>query len=169
VRQKAYVASLRARAPYTPQAIVDGAAEVLGSDRARLLAAVAAAAARPAARLALEVAPADGEVTARVAIELPAELRGRRWELLLAVYETGLVTVVHRGENQGRELDNDYVVRTLRRAGRLRDRGEARIEREARLPLARDWQRSRLGVVAFLQDAETLAVGGVAARALGAP
>ncbi len=164
-RQSAYTTGLRLKSGYTPQAVVQGLAEMVGSDEERLLAAIASAAARPAADLSLALEPAESHVTARVRIGIPPPLAGRRWDLMLAVYETGLVTAVESGENEGRELHNDYVVRSLRRE-RLGKNDSVVSELSTRLPLERDWERSRVGVVAFLQDRKSLEIGGVATRAL---
>lgn len=163
-RQKSYTTALHLKSGYTPQAVVQGVAEMVGSDEERLLAAIASAAERPAADLSLALEPAESEVTARVRIAIPPTLAGRRWDLMLAVYETGLVTAVERGENKGRELHNDYVVRSLRRERLGKDDFS---DVSSKLPLERDWERSRVGVVAFLQDPKSLEIGGVAAQSLG--
>jgi hypothetical protein len=165
-RQAAYTTALGAKSGYTPQAVVHGLAEMVGSDEERILAAVASAAARPAADLSLALEPAASSVTARVKIEIPPPLHGRRWDVMLAVYEAGLVTAVQRGENKGRELRNDYVVRSLRRE-RLGKNDSVVSEVSSRLPLESEWKRSQVGVVAFLQDPKTLEIGGVAVEALG--
>jgi hypothetical protein len=167
-RQEAYTKALSLKSGYTPQAVVHGFAEMVGSDQERLLAAIASAVARPAADLSLTLEPAASDVTARVQVGIPPPLRGRRWDLMLAVYETGLVTAVRRGENKGRELHNDYVVRSLRRE-RLDKIDSDVSEVSAKLPLESDWKRSQLGVVAFLQDPKSLEIGGVAAKSLGEP
>jgi hypothetical protein len=165
-RQAAYTTALGLKSGYTPQAVVHGLVERVGSDEEGILDAIANAAARPAAELSLSLEPAASEVTARVRVGIPPPLRGRRWDLMLAVYETGLVTAVRRGENKGRELKNDYVVRSLRRE-RLGKDDSLVSEVTSRLSLDRDWSRSHVGVAAFLQDPKTLEVGGVAAEALG--
>jgi hypothetical protein len=165
-RQAAYVRALRLDSGYTPQVVVHGLAEAVGSDEKRILAAIATAASRPAAELSLTLEPGSSDVTARVQVEIPEPLREREWDLMLAVYETGLVTAVESGENKGRELRNDYVVRSLRRE-RLKKNDSSVSEVSSKLPLERDWNRSQLGVAAFLQDRKSLEIGGVAAEPIG--
>jgi hypothetical protein len=87
---------------------------------------------------------------------------------MVALFETGLVTKVGRGENGGRTLHNDYVVRTLDRAARLASGGPARSLHKTSLRRSKDWTRASLGVAAFLQDPGTLAVRGAAVAALPA-
>ena len=163
LRQKAYARRFGETQLYTPQAVVDGASELIGSRESELRAAVAEAASRPGASIALSLEPSETEVRVGARIELPESLRGRRWDLMLAVYETGLSTPVKKGENGGRTLANEYVVRSLRRDGPI----EQSASRESRLPLESGWNRARLGVAAFLQDPETLEIRGATARSLG--
>lgn len=163
-RQEAYARRMGATQLYTPQAVVDGASELIGSREGELRAAIAAAAARPAASIAMAVVPSEKDVRVAAKVELPESLRGRKWDLMVAVYETGLVTPVKKGENGGRTLANEYVVRRLVRAARVTQSSA----QEATLRLEKDWDRARLGVAAFLQDPETLDIRGASARSLGA-
>jgi hypothetical protein len=150
----------------TPQAIVDGRAALTGPDEARWHAALAEAAARPGAAIRLRLAPASGSVRVEADVALPGALAGRKLDLMLALFEVGLVTPVARGENGGRELRTEFVVRSLTRAGRLPRRGETASE-GASLALDRAWRRAGLGVAAFVQDPVTLEVVGAAAARLG--
>lgn len=61
----------RTTAIYTPQLVVDGAAEAVGSDRPSVHAAVAAAAGRPAADLHLRAALIDGRMHVDVDHSVP--------------------------------------------------------------------------------------------------
>ena len=165
-RHASYARVLRTGAAYTPQAIVDGSVAMVGSDEAALRAAIVAAAGRPTGQIDLDLLRGTASVLAHVAVKLPPELDGRALDLLLAVYETGLETPVGRGENGGRRLQDDYVVRSLTRVGRLAPRagsGESsRFDKELRL--GKGWNLPRLGVAAFLQDPRTLAIHGAGAR-----
>ena len=164
-RQEAYARRLGLRSVYTPQAVVDGGAELVGSDAAALQAAIAAAAAKPAASIALRLEPRESKVLVEASVDLPEPLRGRKWDLMVALYETGLSTAVGRGENGGRTLQNDYVVRSLQRAGRVKESSKE----EASLKVEIGWNREHLGVAAFLQDPSTLEIRGATARPLSAP
>jgi len=161
-----YARKLGAQGAYTPQAVVDGAAELLGSDPAAMSAAIAAAALRPAATLRLELRVSDpGRVEAEVEGELPEGLRDAKLELLFAVVETGLVTPVKRGENGGRTLRNDHVVRSMEKA-RLEPGADGRFRTAASLKLAASWAPKNLAVVAFVQEPRTLAIRGADSRRL---
>ena len=161
-RQAAYARTFGLRSLYTPQAVVDGAAERVGSDANGLRTAIAAAEAKPSAMVALRLQPEASKLLVSTDVDLPESLRGRSWELMLAVFETGLVTPVGRGENGGRTLRNDYVVRSLSSAGRV-DK-PARLKTSLRLE--KTWDRAHLGVAAFLQDPRSLEIRGANAQLL---
>jgi hypothetical protein len=164
-RQAAYERVLGIKNVYTPQAIVDGSIELIGSNAEALDAAMATTAARPAATIALRLEPADADVLAEVDVDVPESLRRVRLDLMFAVYEVGLSTPVGRGENGGRTLQNDYVVRSLRRGDRL-SAGGARSHHAVRLRIDKQWNRARLGVAVFLQDPESLRISGARAAPL---
>lgn len=164
-RQADYASELGAQR-YTPQAVVAGRTEVLGSDEQSIRAAVATAAAEPHGALALTLTPTASKIDVTVDVELPDSLRDRKLDLMVAVFESGLVTPVEQGENGGRTLHNEYVVRRLERAGRVRPRDPEQTRHSASLKIADDWQRSELGVAAFLQDARSLAIHGAAVQNL---
>jgi hypothetical protein len=167
-RHAFYARKLGAKGAYTPQVVVDGSTELLGSDARALAAAIEKAAERPAAAVSLELAPVPGADSVRIEVSgrLPEELRGGKVELLVALVETGLETPVKRGENGGRTLKNDHVVRRLEKLGRI-DVGEGGAFREAvEISLPARWARPNLSAVAFVQESGSLAIRGAAARPL---
>ncbi len=162
-RQIAYAKRFGLQQIYTPQAVVDGDLEMIGSRAQEVRGAMAVAAARPAGTLTLRLDPSASDVGVQIDIELPEEMRGRPWDLMAAIYETGVVTAVSRGENSGLTLLNDYVVRSLRSVGRVKEPSR----HAARLPLEKSWNRTHLGVAVFLQDPTTLQIRGANAEKLG--
>jgi hypothetical protein len=161
-RQETYARRFHLDAPYTPQAVVDGAVEMVGSREADLRAAIAARAARPGAVLTVRVSPAGAGIRVDVDVERTCAVWEKKLDVMVAVFETGLVTPVKRGENGGRTLRNDDVVRDLSRAARLAASGPARSAQTVEIPLGKEWNRGALGVVAFLQDPTSLEIFGAA-------
>jgi hypothetical protein len=139
LRQYDYARRFDISGPYTPQAVVDGAREMIGSNEGQVFAAIEAESRRtPVASIAIH-----GDVVHAVA---PRELQ-------LIVLETiaPQTTPVPRGENEGRTLASYAVVRRLTRAGAVR--GE--VDRRIALPEH---------AVVLLQDANTLRIEAAAAR-----
>ena len=157
-RQSAYARVRRSDRIYTPQLVIDGNAEVVGSDAAAAHRAILQAARAPHARLQLEAARGG---TDRIAVRLEiSDLQRKAGDALLALVEDGLATDVTRGENANRRLRHDGVVRAMHAIGDVRGQGASLT---AEFPLEAAWAVERLRVVAFLQDSRTLRVTGAAA------
>jgi hypothetical protein len=173
-RQQGYQARFGNESIYTPQMVVDGRAEFVGSDASAARKAIEHALAAPHGVVTLDVVhPArphgrDAEgaaIQVRVsAANLPTVSRGDRADIVVLVTESGLRTDVKRGENHGRTLSHAPVVRYLATIGHVADDGSTTGAGEAAIPLAADWQNEHLTVVAFVQQARsrTILASGVA-------
>jgi hypothetical protein len=164
-RQRRYARAL-ASGVYTPQLVVNGRWETVGSRRGEVTAAVREALARaPAAEVTLRLDAGPDAVDAEAAVRRGQAAAGRPAELWLALYQDDLETPVTRGENADRRLANDRVVRRFERAARLAA-GETAAAGRAALALDAGWAQRSLGVVAFLQDPESLEILGAATESL---
>jgi hypothetical protein len=116
-RQRGY--ALLGGGTYTPQMVVDGSAQVVGSRSAAVHEAIAASSARPHASVELGLTPATErgafEVTVRVGA-LPDSSAKDAEVVLAVVQDHARVAVVH-GENAGRTLDHVAIVRSLQSLG----------------------------------------------------
>jgi hypothetical protein len=111
-RQYAYGKALDAMV-YTPQMVVDGAREAVGSDEAAV--ALAIDAEKPRAKLKLAVTR-DGSGVYSVAI--PAgDVGAGTASVYLAFYDHVHETPIGRGENSGRKLSEFNIVRQWRKIG----------------------------------------------------
>jgi hypothetical protein len=72
-------------------------------------------------------------------------------QVYLAVTENMLRSDVKHGENAGRELDHDGVVRTLTAVGKV-SAGSTGFSSAVAAPAAHDWNRSNLRAVVFVQE-----------------
>jgi hypothetical protein len=108
-RQEAYASRLGGRV-YTPQLVIDGRADVVGSDERAARSAATAAAAAP-----------HGSITARrqgKTLHLEAALPAHSGaDVFVAAVDDPPPARVERGENAGRTLSHVRVVRELLRAG----------------------------------------------------
>ena len=150
-RQEEYARRLRLEGPYTPQMVVDGVTEFVGSDGRRALAAIGAAARGPKARVRLQHL-SGGAV--RVEVDpLPGHASG----VYLAVVQKTGASEVLRGENRGRSLHHVSIVRRIEALGKAN--GRAPFVKDITAAEAND-QGFRL--VAFVQDGDQGPVRGAA-------
>ncbi|HMA15894.1 MAG: DUF1223 domain-containing protein [Bacteroidota bacterium] len=111
-RQRDYAAALGLRYVYTPQMVIDGRHNVVGSKRREVVQAVEkASAAMTAVDVTLEAT--DGGRAVLSAGTPPSE-EATVW---LVIFDDGHDTPVERGENRGRALHNSNVVRELKALG----------------------------------------------------
>jgi hypothetical protein len=152
LRQHAYAEKFGSTRVYTPQAVVNGTTEFVGSDRSRMQRSIAAALSRPArAKLTLRRIPHDQSGKIVVAYEV-ADATGEA-VLNVALIERGLVTKVPRGENAGRSLTHDNVARVFESVP-LRGKRSGEIV----LPPPDGLARARSAVVGYVQEAGAPAV-----------
>jgi hypothetical protein len=111
-RQRDYADALGLRMVYTPQMVVDGRIDVVGSHRSEVESAIVESAARP--KLAVRIED-DGRGGHRVVI--PAGDSSEEATVWLAVLDSEQETRVGRGENSGRTLKEFNIVREWRRIG----------------------------------------------------
>jgi hypothetical protein len=105
-RQMQYVRSLKLNSAYTPQVVVDGEREVIGSNGFAVRAAIEEAS-QHASVATLKVNVDHG--TAIIDVNAPRA----GLELLVVTTEDGLVTKIERGENRGRTQTNDAIAQKL--------------------------------------------------------
>jgi hypothetical protein len=151
-RQQVYSARFNIDSIYTPQMVVDGASEFVGSDAAAAGRAIAKAVAAPhgSVRISAEP-PADDRLSVTVSAgDLPKTGRGDHGDIVVAITEDGLKSDVKRGENHGRTLAHAAVVRRMITIGEATDAGVS--EAHGVVKLDADWRRERLKIVAFVQE-----------------
>ncbi len=109
-RQKAYARAMALRTVYTPQMVVDGVADVVGSDRPAVLAALES----KHDGLPIHLSRANG----RLVIEPDARASAVPGEITVVAYSEEAETKVGRGENAGRTLKEYSIVRAVYSLGR---------------------------------------------------
>ncbi len=140
-RQHDYKTALGLHMVYTPQMIVDGRADVVGSERADVEAAIGKAGA--GSKLSISIAKdAGGYRVVIPAAAPPADGPATVW---LALFDSVRETSVKRGENGGRTLKEFNIVREWRRIAAWN--GEA-----LSLPLATTGQPAQDGCAIIVQS-----------------
>jgi hypothetical protein len=154
LRQQDYAASLKNQNPYTPQVVVDGHTELVGSREGLAREAIEASAARPKAQLSLSVSRSAkaGTALATVSVDrITAIQHGDKSEVWLAVTESGLHSAVNAGENAGADLHHASLLRSLRKIGSIDENRAASYSGTSSVHLDSSWKRQNLRVVVFVQ------------------
>ena len=161
-RQQEYGNALAVGALYTPQMVIDGRMEFVGSQREIAERAIARAAAAPKAEIALVMTGGcRSRVTVEVTISGISHLGALgEADLWLAVTEEGLATDVRRGENAHRRLRHAAVVRRLQRIETLSLPAADNFAAQAPVALEPEWSVMNLRLVVFLQERKSRRVLG---------
>ena len=171
-RQRDYAERFGRDGVYTPQMVVDGQAEFVGSNNGKALDAIAKAAQSPKATVVIESTgetPGSApQLRVRVA-DVPAVSAGDAAEVWLAVTESNLAIDVARGENGGRRLGHAAVVRRLSALGGITEQKAATFSVETVVKLDGSWRRENLRAVAFVQERASRRILGAATFALAKP
>jgi hypothetical protein len=151
-RQSTYSADVfNAQDIYTPQLVVDGSLEAIGSDKTAVRRILLQAAKRPRAAIIVAATERDRVARVEVRIEVPEPVSHSTADIVVAVSENGLVTHVKRGENGGRTLSHAGVVRSLTTVGQL-DANARTGSARASVTLAPEWRVDELRFIAFVQE-----------------
>lgn len=163
-RQQRYGRMFQSNRIYTPQMIVDGKYQWVGSaeEKVRFMWDTALNE-DDEAGIDLNI-HFDNEDQNKLQLSINSELNNEvikeGIELFIALYENGFETHVKRGENMERILHDDYVVRKLYREP-LNFEDSNSINKTLELELNENWDHSKMGAVAFLQRFGTRTILGV--------
>ena len=145
-RQRQYTDRLELDSAYTPEMVIDGQTEFVGSDANKAARELAKAAARTKAPVHVTLREKSGD---RVSLEVQVEAASPG-DVLLAITERKLASDVKGGENAGRNMKHSAVVRKLVAIGKVK-KGEL-FSKQTAVTLASDWKPENLSAVVFVQE-----------------
>jgi len=151
-RQSAYADTFHNDGVYTPQMVVDGHAEFVGSNSGGARKAIAEAAAQPKAVVSVT---AGEKLTVNVD-QVPGSANA---DVLLAITEADLRSDVRSGENSGHVLNHTGVVRRLTILGQTHG---GSFSTQTGPQLSPEWKRANLQAIIFVQDRKTKRILGAA-------
>jgi len=154
-RQVEYAAALGNGNPYTPQIVVDGRTEFVGSRESQARQVISRAASQPKTQVSVTVQPSEECDAIIVQIEVPkltSASAADEPEVWLAITEADLHSDVSRGENAGRALGHASIVRVLRKVGLARNDSELAFSQSTPVKLDSRWKVAHLHAVAFVQE-----------------
>jgi hypothetical protein len=149
---------------YTPQLVIDGQFQVIGSDVSAVRRAIATAAKIPKAAIEMAAWSADlGHVGVHVQVNLPSGVAvlGEA-DMVVALTQDHLTSEVHSGENRGRSLEHSAVVRSLTALGSLKPSART-LQATASIPVAADWNLADVRIIGLLQERRSRRIIGAGA------
>ncbi|MGC1903855.1 MAG: DUF1223 domain-containing protein [Candidatus Acidiferrum sp.] len=170
IRQYAYTGEIGNGNAYTPQMVVDGQEEFVGSRERQARGVIERAANRKKAEVNVNAGQSAPDGTQIFEIKvgtLPDSATGDKPEVWMAITETGLHSDVKRGENAGEELHHASIVRKLRKIGAASAVGEPAYASEEKLKLDRTWKRENVRIVIFVQEQKSKRILGAGSAAYG--
>jgi hypothetical protein len=161
LRQSDYARRFRLDGPYTPQMIVDGDAQLVGSDERGAFRAIGNAVKLAKLPVSLSAHHVQGDKSLLVHVDVKpiGSLSGHKsGQVLVALADDSDQSSVRRGENAGRTLKHVAVVRTLTSVGTIDDSGA--FSKDVTVSTG-EANLQNLRVVAFVQDGTSGRVLGV--------
>lgn len=150
-RQEAYAAQFGNDSSYTPQIVVDGVSEFVGSNRGRANEEIAKSALNAKGTIDLKI---DKDKLTGLISGL---VNKGGATIYLAVAESELSNRVGSGENSGNTLNHASVVRELKQIGTI-DRKNVEKTFDVVLPSNSDWKAGNVKYVVFVQENSTLKI-----------
>jgi len=162
-RQNQYASWLNLNTIYTPQAIVNGRTEFVGSDESKLKKSIQLALMKTTGNsLRLELGKVEPN---SINIRYHATGTNNHISLVLALVQKHAVVSVKRGENEGRTLSHIQLVRSIKTIHPSGNENEGE-----KLDRPKDLQAKDMEVIGFLQNdsnGEVLAAAKVSVSGLG--
>jgi len=159
-RQNAYAGLFGLETVYTPQMVVDGRFEFVGSDERRAIQAVERSTGAEKIAVNLSALHLESNQTLAMHIDagqLPSSTTAKSASVLLAIADERDESHVKGGENGGRTLKHVAVVRSLIKVGTVNQ--SDKLSQDLTVNLGHDGKNLRL--VAFVQDEKTGKIWGV--------
>jgi hypothetical protein len=141
---------------YTPQMIVDGQSQFVGSNGREALVQIEKSAHREQTDIFINSEKPDSHGSQRFTVsvgKLAGDTTGDIAEIWLAVTEDGLQSTVNRGENAGHVLHHTATLRSLHKIGTA-DVSAASVsfKGDSRVKFDSHWKPENLHVVVFVQE-----------------
>jgi hypothetical protein len=154
-RQNTYAQRMGGAAVYTPQMIVDGTSEFVGSNGIQVLKAIDKS--RSEEKLPVSISNtslANGTLHGRIEIgTLPESLHVRSADVYVAVALNHAESQVLRGENEGRRLQHVAVVKSVTKVGSVSK--SKNFTQDAVIKLEGSSDPANLRIVVFAQDSSS--------------
>jgi hypothetical protein len=167
LRQHAYAGTLSNGNAYTPQMVVDGQNEFVGSHTGQARSIIEQAGTRKKTEVTLSASEDGKGEKFHVSVgAIPNLSSGDTPEIWMAVTETGLHSDVRGGENSGEDLHHAAVVRKMWKIGAVRESGATSFSSDMAVKIERGWKRENARVVVFVQEKKSKKILGAGSSKL---
>ncbi len=167
-RQDEYARAMNLGGDYTPQMVIGGDSQCVGSDRRSIARAISVEHSSSApGHVSLHTTLGTGSprtLQVKVKALMERTTADGPFVVMVAIFENGLITKIGGGENGGREITYDYTVRKLLPAFDLEVAEAPSVEKEVAIDLDPSWSVDHLGAAAFIQSTSSLRILGSAAE-----
>jgi hypothetical protein len=150
---------------YTPQMVVDGQIQLVGSNGQEALVEIEKAAHQEQTDVAINSEASDAHGSQRFTVsvgKLAGNTSGDAAEVWLAVTEDGLQSSVNRGENAGHVLHHVGTLRSLHKIGVADANAAVSFKGDPRVKMESRWKPENLHVVVFVQEKKSHKILGAA-------
>lgn len=148
-RQAEYAREFGLKTVYTPQMVVDGTSQFVGSRRAEASGAFAKAATAPTIGMRLTSISVSAN-TLRAHVETAALPKGQKADVYVVVALNHAESQVSAGENAGRRISHTAVARIMKKVGSIPK--EQTFAEDVELKLTPELAAANLRLVAFIQE-----------------
>ncbi len=151
-RQRRVASVNRLNTIYTPQVVIDGHDFRFWFWAGRTKSKISDITRMPAqARIELTVKKTEGnKITATSNVMLLPQSYPKQSSVFIALYQNKLTSRIRAGENKGRELKHDFVVRDLRGPFNIDGNSVKKIEQD--FYLDKSWNPANIGIAVFVQN-----------------
>jgi hypothetical protein len=163
-RQERYAESFAHGSAYTPQMVVDGRYEFVGSRSVEAAKAISAGAAETKARVTIASSGflANGHAQWTITVDGFAAASKEPAEVWLGITETHLHSKVEAGENAGHDLEHAAVLRRLSKIAGIDGRTEQTFRATPSMSFPANWKKENLRAVVFVQEKKSRHIVGAA-------
>jgi hypothetical protein len=154
-RQGDYARRFGIPSVYTPQIVIDGAAQLNGSDAASVARGIEGARSHFKIPVRISSVSVANPKTLRVHVEveaLPADFKARKAEIFIAVALDHAESHVLAGENKGRDIRHVAVAESMDKVGTV-EKGRS-FDREVVVKVKSTADLANLRLIAFVQEAD---------------
>lgn len=166
LRQQEYAAHFKTKSPYTPQMIVDGLSQFVGTNAREAQTSIQEALQHPKTQTTINAESTTKSDASRIEVHV-GNLSGASIQepadVWVAVTESNLETAVKAGENAGKTVQHSAVVRLLHKIGTVQAKDSSPFVSIQQIKFKSNWKTENLRIVVFVQERKSLRVLGVAA------